>query len=161
MHVRRGLQGPDLVPQLCGGAEGAAQHRRGVQKGGRAHHGQFQDLADLTRSLSLDAWILSQHWAKALCCSSLVPLPQQLMHCGAPQNLEQINDHLKNSGTPYLGGERPNARALDLGPKFYHIKTAMKHYKVCACYRQCLLLSSMAPPAPSAVVCQPEQAQLQ
>lgn len=55
------------------------------------------------------------------------------MLCGASQNLEQINDHLKNSGTPYLGGERPNARDLDLGPKFYHIKTAMKHYKVRAC----------------------------
>ena len=46
------------------------------------------------------------------------------------QNLEEINNHLKTSGTPYLGGDRPNARDLDLGPKFYHIKTAMKHYKV-------------------------------
>ena len=46
------------------------------------------------------------------------------------QSLEEIDSHLREAGTPYLGGERPNARDLELAPKVYHVTVAMKEYKV-------------------------------
>ena len=46
------------------------------------------------------------------------------------QQLEEINNHIRDSGAPYLGGKRPNARDLELAPKVYHVSTAMRHYKV-------------------------------
>lgn len=46
------------------------------------------------------------------------------------QSLEEIDNHLRDAGTPYLGGERPNARDLELAPKVYHVTVAMKEYKV-------------------------------
>eukprot|EP00884_Botryococcus_braunii_P005390 jgi/Botrbrau1/14852/Bobra.0326s0006.2 len=42
------------------------------------------------------------------------------------QDLEQIRDALKESGKPFLGGDRPNARDLQLAPQLYHVKVASK-----------------------------------
>ena len=46
------------------------------------------------------------------------------------QSLEEINNYIRDNDTPYLGGERPNARDLELAPNVYHVQTAMRHYKV-------------------------------
>lgn len=47
------------------------------------------------------------------------------------QELEAINNHLRDNKTPYLGGERPNQADLGLAPKLYHVEVAMREFKVC------------------------------
>ncbi|CAL8468489.1 g8029 [Coccomyxa elongata] len=45
------------------------------------------------------------------------------------QELEAINNHLRDNKTPYLGGERPNQADLGLAPKLYHVEVAMREFK--------------------------------
>ena len=46
------------------------------------------------------------------------------------QELEAINNYLRDNKTPYLGGERPNQADLGLAPKLYHVEVAMREFKV-------------------------------
>ena len=43
--------------------------------------------------------------------------------------LTSLNDYLTQNG-PYIGGANVCATDLGLAPKLYHLKTALKHFKV-------------------------------
>ena len=44
------------------------------------------------------------------------------------RELDSLSTHLKSSG-PFLKGAKVSAGDLSLGPKLYHVVTALKHFK--------------------------------
>ncbi len=49
--------------------------------------------------------------------------------------LTSLNDYLNQHG-PYVGGANVCATDLSLAPKLYHLRVALKHFKVCAHERE-------------------------